>query len=141
MGNKTKRTDRVIEIILKNLREGMTRDIACTQAGINRKTLHRWCESDEALSADVAAAIDVSKALLINEVRELGMMKQDWRAAAWMLERRWPGEFSAKRDVDVTINKSDGSDVVVSMVAQAQQMIAEQAGIDASEQSTLDEED
>ena len=70
MVNRTKRTDKVIEIILKNLREGMTRDIACTQAGINRKTLHRWCESDEALSADVAAAIDVSKALLINEVRD-----------------------------------------------------------------------
>ena len=118
----------------------MTRDIACSQAGIHARTLHRWCEDDAELDADVTAAIDVRKAILINEVRELSMMKQDWRGPAWMLERRWPNEFGAKRDVDVTINKSDGSDVVVSMVAQAQEMIAEQAGVDASEQSTLDDE-
>ena len=119
----------------------MTKDIACSQAGITRQTLHRWCEDDAELSSDVEAAIDVSKAVLISEIRALGEARQDWRAAAWMLERRWPHEFGAKRDVDVTINKSDGSDVVVSMVAQAQQLIAEQgAEVDPTEAPTLDDE-
>ena len=118
----------------------MTKDIACSQAGITRQTLHRWCEDDDELSSDVEAAIDVSKAVLISEIRALGEARQDWRAAAWMLERRWPHEFGAKRDVDVTINKSDGSDVVVSMVAQAQQLIAEQgAEVDPTEAPTLDD--
>jgi transposase len=128
--SRNKKTSEVIEIILMNLRQGMTRDIACTQAGIARQTLHRWCDEDAELSADVEAAIDVSKAVLLNEIKTLGEARQDWRAAAWLLERRWPHEFGAKRDLDVTINKSDGSDVVVSMVAQAQQLIAEQNAID-----------
>ena len=119
----------------------MTKDIACTQAGIVRSTLHRWCEDDAELAAEVEAAIDVSKAVLINEVKALGEARQDWRAAAWMLERRWPQQFGARRDVDVTINKSDGSDVVVSMVAQAQQLIAEQgAEVDSAEAPTLDDD-
>jgi len=116
----------------------MTKDIACSQAGIVRQTLHKWCEDDAELAAEVDAAIDVSQAVLINEVRTLGETRQDWRAAAWLLERRWPQQWGAKRDMDVTINKSDGSDVVVSMVAQAQQLIAEQA--DPTEVPTLDDE-
>ncbi len=124
-----------------NLRQGMTKEIACSQAGIHRVTLHKWCEADAELADEVEAAIDVSKAVLINEIKALGQARQDWRAAAWMLERRWPQEFGAKRDVDVTINKSDGSDVVVSMVAQAQEMLAEQAAeVDPTEASTLDDE-
>ena len=119
----------------------MTREIACTQAGISSRTLYNWCEADAELADDVEAAIDVSKAVLINEIKALGQARQDWRAAAWMLERRWPQEFGAKRDVDVTINKSDGSDVVVSMVAQAQEMLAEQsAEVDHTEALILDSE-
>lgn len=135
---RSKKTPEVIETILMNLRQGMTKDIACSQAGIVRQTLHKWCEDDAELAAEVDAAIDVSQAVLINEVRTLGETRQDWRAAAWLLERRWPQQWGAKRDMDVTINKSDGSDVVVSMVAQAQQLIAEQA--DPTEVPTLDDE-
>lgn len=119
----------------------MTREISCSQAGISSRTLYNWCEADAELADEVEAAIDVSKAVLINEIKALGQARQDWRAAAWMLERRWPQEFGAKRDVDVTINKSDGSDVVVSMVAQAQEMLAEQAAeVDPTEVPTLDDE-
>lgn len=141
MANRSKKTEERIEIILMNLRQGMTREIACTQAGISSRTLYNWCEADAELADDVEAAIDVSKAVLINEIKALGQARQDWRAAAWMLERRWPQEFGAKRDVDVTINKSDGSDVVVSMVAQAQEMLTEQAAkVDPTEVPTLDDE-
>lgn len=120
MGAHKKNTEDRLELILSNLREGMSRQAACTQAGIGRSTLWRWCDEDAELSQRVDEAIDFSEAVLLAELKELGRAKQDWRAAAWILERRFPDRYGSKRDTEITINKSDGSDVVVSMIEQAQ---------------------
>jgi len=107
-------------------------------------TLHRWCEDDEELALDVQAAIDVSQAVLIKAVTSAAFT--DWRAAAWMLERRWPNDFAAKRDVEVSVNnKSDGTDVVVGMIAQAQALlisgdVEDQTTSPASNKQLLDNE-
>lgn len=133
----------MIEAILANLREGLTKEVACSQAGINSRTLYNWCEDDEELALDVQAAIDVSQAVLIKAVTSAAFT--DWRAAAWMLERRWPGDFAAKRDVEVSVNnKSDGTDVVVGMIAQAQALlisgdVEDQTTSPASNKQLLDE--
>ena len=133
----------MIEAILANLREGLTKEVACSQAGINSRTLYNWCEDDAELALDVQAAIDVSQAVLIKAVTSAAFT--DWRAAAWMLERRWPGDFAAKRDVEVSVNnKSDGTDVVVGMIAQAQALlisgdVEDQATPPASNKQLLDE--
>lgn len=133
----------MIEAILANLREGLTKEVACSQAGINSRTLYNWCEDDAELALDVQAAIDVSQAVLIKAVTSAAFT--DWRAAAWMLERRWPGDFAAKRDVEVSVNsKSDGTDVVVGMIAQAQALlisgdVEDQTTPPASNKQLLDE--
>jgi hypothetical protein len=57
---RSKKTPRVIDTILANLREGLTKDVACSQAGITRNTLHRWCNDDEQLALEVQAAIGSS---------------------------------------------------------------------------------
>jgi soluble cytochrome b562 len=143
MSMPSKKKPKTIELILANLREGLTKEVACSQAGITRMTLHRWCEEDEELALDVQAAIDVSQAVLIKAVTSAAFT--DWRAAAWMLERRWPGDFAAKRDVEVSVNnKSDGTDVVVGMIAQAQALlisgdVEDQATPPASNKQLLDE--
>lgn len=143
MSRRSKKTKEVIEAILANLREGLTKEVACSQAGINSRTLYNWCEDDEELALDVQAAIDVSQAVLIKAVTSAAFT--DWRAAAWMLERRWPGDFAAKRDVEVSVNnKSDGTDVVVGMIAQAQALlisgdVEDQTTSPASNKQLLDE--
>lgn len=143
MSRRSKKTKEVIEAILANLREGLTKEVACSQAGINSRTLYNWCEDDEELALDVQAAIDVSQAVLIKAVTSAAFT--DWRAAAWMLERRWPGDFAAKRDVEVSVNnKSDGTDVVVGMIAQAQALlisgdVEDQTTPPASNKQLLDE--
>jgi hypothetical protein len=122
MSRRSKKTKEVIQAVLANLREGLTKEVACSQAGINSRTLYNWCEDDEELALEVQAAIDVSQAVLIKAVTSAAFT--DWRAAAWMLERRWPGDFAAKRDVEVSVNnKSDGTDIVVGMIAQAQALL------------------
>jgi len=143
MSRRSKKTKEVIEAILANLREGLTKEVACSQAGINSRTLYNWCEDDAELALDVQAAIDVSQAVLIKAVTSAAFT--DWRAAAWMLERRWPGDFAAKRDVEVSVNnKSDGTDVVVGMIAQAQALlisgdVEDQTTPPASNKQLLDE--
>ena len=143
MSRRSKKTKEVIEAILANLREGLTKEVACSQAGINSRTLYNWCEDDAELALDVQAAIDVSQAVLIKAVTSAAFT--DWRAAAWMLERRWPGDFAAKRDVEVSVNnKSDGTDVVVGMIAQAQALlisgdVEDQTTSPASNKQLLDE--
>jgi len=143
MSRRSKKTKEVIEAILANLREGLTKEVACSQAGINSRTLYNWCEDDAELALDVQAAIDVSQAVLIKAVTSAAFT--DWRAAAWMLERRWPNDFAAKRDVEVSVNnKSDGTDVVVGMIAQAQALlisgdVEDQTTSPASNKQLLDE--
>lgn len=125
MANKSKKTPERIEAVLENLRHGMSREASCTQAGITRPTLYRWCEEDEELAQRVEEACDFSEAVLLAELKSQGRERSDWRATAWILERRFPDRWGIKRDTEITINKSDGSDVVVSMVQQAQAMLAE----------------
>ena len=88
MSKRSKKTPAVIQAILANLREGLTKEVACSQAGITRQTLYSWCENDEQLAMEVQAAVDVSQAVLIKAVTTASFT--DWRAAAWMLERRYP---------------------------------------------------
>lgn len=142
MSRKSKKTPQVIEKVLANLREGLTKDVACSQAGITRNTLYRWCEDDAELADEVQAAVDCSQAILIKAVTSAAFT--DWRAAAWMLERRYPEHFAAKRDLEVNVNnKTDGSDIVIGMITQAQALlISEDAeGLSASSSSNkqLDE--
>lgn len=139
---RSKKSKQVIEAVLANLREGLTKEVACTQAGISRITFYKWCEADPDLAEEAQAAVDCSQAILIKAVTSAAFT--DWRAAAWMLERRYPEHFAAKRDVELNVNnKSDGSDIVVSMIAQAQALlISEEAeGLSTSSASNkqLDE--
>ena len=46
----------------------------------------------------------------------------DWKAAAWILERRHPEQYSQRREIDVTVTKSDGKDEVVAMMEQTREL-------------------
>jgi len=141
--SRSKKTPEVIEAVLANLREGLTKEVACSQAGISRVTFYKWCEADPQLAEEAQAAVDCSQAILIKAVTSAAFT--DWRAAAWMLERRYPEHFAAKRDLEVNVNnKADGSDIVVSMIAQAQALLisedAEGLSAPSSSNKQLDED-
>ena len=118
--NKTKETR---EKLLENLREGMSIEAACSQSGIGRTTYYRWLEEsgeDGEWSQEVKAAHDFAEAVLLQTIKYQGEAKQDWRAAAWILERRFSDRWGAKREVDVTVNNTanETDDIIISMIEQ-----------------------
>ena len=130
-GRKSKKTVAEVERLLDNLRQGMSHSAAITQSGICKATFYKWLKTDEQFKADVEAAEDFAEAVQIAQIKALGEAKMDWRAYAWLLERRFPDRWSAKRETEVTINQSNGHAEVLSMIRQAQ-------GISDDEQSDED---
>ena len=127
-GRKTKKTPERVERLLSNLREGLSQAASISQAGIAKTTFYNWLKEDEQFKADVESAEDFAEAVQIAQIKALGEAKMDWRAYAWLLERRFPDRWSAKRETEVTINQSNGHQEVLNMIRQAQ-------GISDDEQS------
>tara|TARA_R100000742_G_C4267482_1_gene85681 strand:+ start:65 stop:475 length:411 start_codon:yes stop_codon:yes gene_type:complete len=127
-GRKSKKTVAEVERLLDNLRQGMSQAAAISQSGIGKTTFYNWLKTDDEFKTDVESAEDFAEAVQIAQIKALGEAKMDWRAYAWLLERRFPDRWSAKRETEVTINQSNGHQEVLNMIRQAQ-------GISDDEQS------
>jgi hypothetical protein len=91
MGRRSKATEARIEALLIALGTGCTREAAVRHAGIDRTTLYRWVEREPGLRARVEKAeADVEVRLAAQIVQAAPV---DWRAAAWLLERRRPASY------------------------------------------------
>ena len=91
MGRRSKATEGRIEALVIALGTGCTREAAARHAGIDRTTLYRWVERDQAIRARVEKAeADVEVRLAAQIVQAAPV---DWRAAAWLLERRRPASY------------------------------------------------
>lgn len=91
MSRPSKATAGRIEALLAAIRSGSTREAAAGHAEINRTTLYRW------LARNAGLRSRVEKAEADAEVRLAAQIAQaagaDWRAAAWLLERRRPKAY------------------------------------------------
>ena len=103
-GRPTDCTPEVVETICAELRAAMTIKTACSQAGVSVTTYHNWLHRGEAgeepflgfLKAVTRAKEDGIRALA-GTIRKEAVT--DWRAAAWMLERRDPDEWSRRTEL------------------------------------------
>lgn len=82
--------------------------ISCEALGLNERSYYTWIEESEKEDAKqvyvefasrMKKAIGLSKVSLVKNIVDQG--KGDWRASAWLLERRFPDEFGQKETVDV----------------------------------------
>jgi hypothetical protein len=71
------------------LMQGHTVSAVCGAVGIGERTFYDWLEKHPHFSQATTRAIGQSKVALFDKVR----LSDDWRAQAFLLERRWPGEF------------------------------------------------
>lgn len=113
---RSKLTPQVQKSIVESLELGNTREGAAAYAGISHATFYRWMETGEAdIEHDVSSkerdfreavtrAEGVAEQSLVAEVRRsaVGFVNpttrkregKDWRAAAWLLERRYKDRWS-----------------------------------------------
>lgn len=119
-GRPTKKTDQYIDPLLDNLRAGMSYQAAASQAGLSVKTVEAWRHDDPDFAELFDAAVDFAEAVLLNEIRQQGRSRDDWRASAWILERRFPERWALRKEIDMSVNKKgDGQDMVAAMIEQA----------------------
>jgi len=93
-GRKSKFSEPVRERIIEALRAGTTYEIAAQYAGISRSTLYEWIKKGEGFETGIYRTFydNLKKAEAEGAVVHLGTISQasrkDWKAAAWLLERR-----------------------------------------------------
>ncbi len=100
MARPTKLTPEVSEKIVRAIRAGNYPAVAAAHAGIHASTYYRWMERGE-LEGDAVEddpyrhfRSEVERAIADSEAAEVGLVLKaardgDWRAAAWLLERRF----------------------------------------------------
>ena len=129
--------------LLDNLREGMSIVAACTQAGISENTHYRWLEEceDGEWREEVNAAKDFAEAVALSKLKRLGDEKADWRAYAWILERRYPDRWGAKKELELNVGSTSdkGTEMVTSMITQVQEELKPRD--DEDEEITQDADD
>jgi len=88
-GRKTILTPPLQRKICALLERGHTVSAVCAATSIGERTFYEWREKHPQFSQATTCAIGKSKIALVNKLRH----SDDWRAAAFLLERRWPNEF------------------------------------------------
>ena len=69
--------------------QGHTVSAVCGAVGIGERTFYEWREKHPHFSQATSRAIGQSRIALVDKVR----LSDDWRAQAFLLERRWANEF------------------------------------------------
>ncbi len=111
--DRYKYSEDVAMVICTYLRKGCTIEASCQAANIDRRTYYRWKEEIPEFREFVNATESDVEATLLDTIREFG----DWRAAAWILERRYPQRWGVKRELEVNVTKQTGTDAVQAMLA------------------------
>lgn len=118
--------------IITAIRAGNYIETAAAYAGVNKSTLYEWLKRGEREKQRVAEnsrygirkseepyvefSNAVEKALAEAEIRDVAIIakaaQEQWQAAAWRLERKFPDRWGRKDKVDLSADK-DGFKIVV----------------------------
>lgn len=110
MGRKPSLTTEVLATIVGVIGGGGSLSSAARAAGIGKSTLSRWLALGKAAGAqrcykDLVTAIDKAEAQLEVTLckRISDASEHDWKAAAWMLERRFPERWARQGHIAASI--------------------------------------
>ena len=76
------------------LSKGVSISEACSLLGVSRATYYRRYHNDEIFRHQINRARQSVSAELLSVVRRSG----EWRAAAWILEKRYPSDYGTVKD-------------------------------------------
>ena len=104
-GRPTKLTPEVQDLIVDGINAGLTLGLTCARAGVARSTFYDWLEKGEAAKSGALMEFSdtVSRARADSALRLVSQITlqapTDWRAAAFLLERRFPDDYGKRSEV------------------------------------------
>ena len=106
-GRPTKLTPEVQDIIVDGINAGLTFGLTCARAGVTPATFYTfyWLEKGEAAKSGALMEFfdTVSRAKADSAMRLVSQITlqapTDWRAAAFLLERRFPDDYGKRSEV------------------------------------------
>lgn len=100
---KFKLTYQLVEKAVELKRQGMNDCDIAAAIGVCKQTFSKWINHPETkvqreLAEQLKKAESDYKATLLNTIRDAALAKNSfWTAAAWLLERKYPDEYSQNR--------------------------------------------
>lgn len=88
LGRKSKYTPATVKKIVHALELGATHELAQNYAGVGHTVFYEWMNSKPAFAAAVRQAEGVAAVKWLSIIEEAA--PNNWQAAAWKLERRYP---------------------------------------------------
>lgn len=116
MGRPPKISETRIDILCKHIEGGASIEAACELVGITARTFHNWMNRAEEIREKPPSERSEADRLYIRffqaatrarakrekklagTVYEAATEDEDWRAAAWLLERMYPERYSKKNE-------------------------------------------
>jgi hypothetical protein len=104
-GRPTKLTEEVTRRIINSIRAGNYLETSAAYAGIGKVTLFDWLRRGSRQTCGVHREFweAVEQALAEAEVRDVYIItkaaERNWQAAAWRLERKFPGRWGRKVEI------------------------------------------
>lgn len=100
VGRPGKFTPKVLRRVLRHARRGLPLTLICKAIGVSTQGLINYRREHPRFEAALQRSIALGMDLRLRKI-EQAAQKQDWRAAAWMLEHLMP-ELFAKNRLEVT---------------------------------------
>ena len=118
------RTPKAIkEEIIENLKTGMTIEASALLAGVCRTTYYNYRDRDPKFAEEADQASRWAEAICLERIKQAAMDRMDWKAWAWILEKRFPDDYGKRQELQVkTESSSDGTAEVLSMMEQIKQL-------------------
>jgi transposase len=102
-GRPTKLTPEVEDDLVLLLASGVPIPVAARAVNVSERSVERWLQGDLRQRVAEVRARGQSMSDAASEARLVVLIslaaKDNWRAAAWLLSRRWPQRWSAERRV------------------------------------------
>lgn len=95
----------IIDKIVENIRLGAPFVVACNVAGISRATFRDWRIADPTIDERLKAAQGDFETTHLRNIRNHSA--EDWKASAWVLERRVPHRYAKKLILNGTRIETD----------------------------------
>ncbi len=121
MARPTKFDDKIAAQILQAVRVGCYIETAAAYAGISKQTLYNWLKIGARRRTgplhDFHTAFE--RVLAQAEMRDLALIskaaEEQWQAAAWRLERKFPDRWGRRERHDVSLGAEEGAVIRVTV--------------------------